>query len=119
MNSKILCLAALVAFSGTALRAAEALDEKGFQKLMKEVGKAAKDSKNNQQAKNAAVVEKDSARVAEIYMQMAAFWKARKADDAVKVSEESAAAASATAAAAKAGDWTKVNASWKTVNQNC
>ena len=118
MKIKILYALTLLVFSGTFIRAADTLDEKGFQKLMKEVGKAAKDSKNNQQSKNAAVVEKDSARVAEIYTQMAAFWKARKTDDAAKLSEESAAAASATAAAAKAGDWDKVKTSWGTVGQN-
>ena len=42
MKLKIFYLAALVAFSSTALRAADALDEKGFAKEMKTVGKAAK-----------------------------------------------------------------------------
>ena len=119
MKIKILCSLVLIAFSLTAARAADAMDEKQFQKMMKEVGKVAKDSKNNQQAKNAAVVEKDSARVAEIYKQMAGFWKARKVDDAAKLSEGSSAAAGATAAAAKAGDWEKVKTSWGVVGKNC
>ena len=119
MKLKIFYLAALVAFSSTALRAADALDEKGFAKEMKLVGKAAKGFKANLESKNAAAVEKDAAAVAAAYDAMTGFWKARKADDAVKFSSDSAEAAKATAAAAKAGDWDKVNASWKTVGQNC
>ena len=119
MKSKFLYAFALFAFSLVTARAADALDEKQFQKLMKEVGNVAKDFRNNSQAKNAAVIEKDAARTAEIYKQMAGFWKARKVDDAAKWSEQSSAAAGATAAAAKAGDWDKVKSSWSTVGRNC
>ena len=119
MNTKTLYLAALVAFSSTALRAADALDEKGFQTHMKSVGKVAKGFKANLDSKNAAAVEKDATTAAAAYEAMTGFWKARKTDDAIKFSSDSAAAATATAAAAAAGDWDKVNASWKTVNQNC
>ena len=55
--------------------------------------------------------------MAEIYTQMAGFWKARKTDDAVKWSEDSAVAATATAAAAQAGDWDKVKSSWSGVGK--
>jgi cytochrome c556 len=119
MKIRLLSSLALIAFAFSTVRAADAIDEKEFQKLMKEVGKVAKGFKDNTQAKNAAVVEKDSAHVADIYKQMAAFWKARKVDDAAKLSDASAAAASATAAAAKAGDWDKVKTSWGVVNKNC
>jgi len=119
MKIKLLSAFALVAFSFTAVRAAEAMDEKQFQKLMKEVGNVAKQFKDHSAAKNAAVVAKDSARTAEIYKQMAAFWKARMTDEAAKLSEQSAAAAGATAMAAKAGDWNKVKSSWGVVVQNC
>ena len=119
MKTKLLCLLALLAFSLSTVRAAEAMDEKSFQKLMKEVGKASKAMKDNATAKNAAVVQKDATRVAEIYTQMAGFWKARKTDDAVKWSEDSATAATATAAAAQAGDWDKVKTSWSGVGKNC
>ena len=53
------------------------------------------------------------------YKAMATLFKARKADDAVKIADDSAAAATATAAAAKAGDWDKVKSSWGTVNGGC
>ncbi len=119
MKRKLLCALALLAFSVTTVRAAEPIDEKQFQKLMKEVGRVAKGFKDNAQAKNAAVIEKDSARVAEIYTQMAVFWKARHTDDAAKWSESSASAAHATAAAAKAGDWDKVKSNWGAVNKSC
>ena len=119
MKSKFFCALAWLAFSLTTVRAADALDEKSFQQLMKEVGKTAKGMKDNATAKNAAAVEKDAARTAEIYTQMAVFWKARKAEDAAKLSTDSATAASATAAAAKAGDWDKVKTSWGGVGKNC
>ena len=119
MKSKLLSALALIVFGFTTARAADAIDEQQFKKLMKEVGRVAKGFKNNAQAKNAATVEKDSARVAEIYTQMAGFWKARNADDAAKVSAASAAAAKATAVAAKAGDWDKVKAHWGVVGKGC
>lgn len=119
MKTKFIFAAVLIAFSFTTVRAAAAMDEKQFQKSMKEVGRLAKGFKDNAQAKNAAAVEKDSARVAEIYKEMAAFWTARKMDDAAKWSGESSAAATATATSAKAGDWEKVKTSWNAVNKNC
>ena len=119
MKTKFLLATILFAFSFTAVRAADVTDEKQFQKSMKEVGRLTKGFKDNVQAKNAAAVEKDSTRIAELYTQMAAFWKARKTDDAAKWSDESSAAATATAAAAKAGDWDKVKSAWGPVNQNC
>ena len=119
MRCKFLLALVCLACSLPTLRAADAMDEKQFQKLMKEVGKAAKGMKDNLQAKNAAVVAKDSARVAEIYNQMTGFWKARKADDAVRWSRASAFAATATAAAVKTGDWEKVKLDWDGVGKNC
>jgi len=119
MKTKVLCALALIAFSTAAVRAADAIDEQQFQKLMKEVGKVAKGFKEKAQAKDAAAVEKDSARVAQIYTQMTGFWKSRHTDDAVKWSDASASAARATAAAAKAGDWDKVKTSWGALNKSC
>ena len=119
MKSKLFCLLAVMALSLSSVRAADAMDEKAFAKLMKEVGKTAKGMKDNAAAKNAEAVQKDAARVAEIYTQMAGFWKSRKTDDAVKWSEDSATAATATAAAAKAGDWELVKSSWGGVGKNC
>jgi len=119
MKTKFVLASVLFAFSFIAVRAADAPDEKQFQKSMKEVGRLTKGFRENVQAKNAATVEKDSTRIAELYNEMAAFWKTRKTDDAVKWSEESAAGATATAAAAKAGEWDKVKSTWGPVNQNC
>jgi cytochrome c556 len=119
MKIKLLLGITLFAFSLTRLHAAETLDEKQFQKLMKVVGKVAKEFKGNLEAKNGAVIEKDATAAADAYKQMAGFWKARKADDAVKWSEESATGAAATATAAKAGDWDKAKASWGAVGKNC
>jgi cytochrome c556 len=108
-----------VAFSVAVVRAADAIDEKQFQKHMKSVGKAAKEFKGNFEGKKAEAIEKDATTVAEAYKAMATLFKARNADDAVKLSEDSATAATATAAAAKAGEWDKVKSSWATVSQNC
>jgi len=119
MKLKLLAALTPLAFFFTTARAADAMDEKQFQKSMKEVGRLTKGFKDNMQAKNAAAIEKDSTRIAELYTQMGAFWKARKTDDAAKWSDQSSSAASATAAAAKAGDWDKVKSSWGPVNQNC
>ena len=58
--------------------------------------------------------------MARAYKQMAGFWKTRKAaEDAVKWSDDSAAAATATVAAVRAGDWEKVKSSWDGVGKNC
>jgi len=119
MKIKLLLGFALLAFSLTTLHAAEALDEKQFQKLMKHVGKVSKDFKGNLDAKNGVVLEKDASAAADAYKQMAGFWKARSAADATKWSEESAVAATATATAAKSGDWDKAKASWGAVSKNC
>ena len=119
MKTKLLCALALISFSVSLVLAADALDEKGFQKHMKSVGKIAKDFKGNFDSKNAAAIEKDATTTAEAYKAMTAFWKARKTDDAAKLSEASGAAAVMTAAAAKAGDWDRVKASWGVVNKNC
>ena len=118
MKIKLLLALALAAFVLPS-RAADAMDEKQFQKLMKEVGGISKKFRDNAQAKNSAAVEKDAARTAEIYKQMAGFWKARKTDDAARMSEDSASAATATAAAAKAGEWDKVKTHWGAVGKSC
>ena len=119
MNTKLFLALALSVVSLTTVRAAEAVDEKAFQKHMKAVGKLTKGFKANFEAKNAAAVEKDSAAVAESYKAMAGFFKARKNDDAVKWSDDSAAGAAGAAAAAKAGDWDQVKSQWGAVGKNC
>ena len=119
MNKKYLLTLVLICFASVSVRAADGLDEKQFQKLMKEVGKVAKDFKANLDAKNADAVTKDSARVGEIYTQMTGFWKSRNADDAAKWSNESSTAATATATAAKAQDWDKTKQHWNAVMKNC
>jgi cytochrome c556 len=119
MNKKLLFGFVLFAFSFATIQAADSLDEKQFQRLMKQVGKAAKDFKGNFEAKNSAVIEKDATAAAAAYKQMAGFWTARKADDATKWSEASATAATATAAAAKTGDWEGVKTHWNAVNKSC
>ena len=86
MKIQILCALTLLAFSFTAVRAADALDEKGFQKEMKSVGKVAKGFKANFDSKNAAALEKDAAAAAAAYEAMTGFWKARKTDDAARQS---------------------------------
>jgi cytochrome c556 len=119
MKRKILLGLCLFAFSFVTARAAEAMDEKQFQKLMKQVGKVSKDYKANFEAKNGAALEKDAAAAAAAYTQMAGFWKTRKADDAAKWSEDSATAATAMATAAKAGNWDGVKTHWNAVSKNC
>lgn len=119
MKSKILLALTLSVFSLAAVHAADALDEKAFQKHMKAVGKTAKAFKANFESKNAAALEKDGAATAEAYKGMAAFFKARKNDDAAKWSDDAATGASGAAVAAKAGDWDKVKAEWNAVGKNC
>jgi cytochrome c556 len=119
MKSKFLCAIAALAFCSASVHAADPIDEKQFQKLMKEIGNAAKQFKKNADTKDASAIEKDASRTAENYRAMATFWKNRKADDAVKWSEDSAHAAQAAAAAAKAGNWDEVKAKWGSVGKNC
>lgn len=119
MKIKNLLALTLSVLSLTAVRAADALDEKAFQKHMKAVGQANKNFKGNFESKNAAALEKDGAAVAESYRAMASFFKARKNDDAVKWSDDSAAGAAGAAKAAKAGDWDKVKSQWGGAGKNC
>lgn len=119
MKRKLLLGFALLAFSFATVHAADAVDEKQFHKLMKQVGKVSKDYKANFEAKNGAVLEKDAAAAAAAYALMAGFWKSRKADDAVKWSEDSATAATAMATAVKAGNWESVKTHWNAVSKNC
>jgi cytochrome c556 len=119
MKRKLLLGFILFAFSFATGYGAEALDEKQFQKLMKQVGKVSKDFKANFEAKNGAALEKDAATAAAAYTQMASFWKSRKADDAAKWSDDSATAATAMASAAKAGNWDSVKIHWNAVSKNC
>ena len=116
---QIIVLITCAAFLGRTVRAADALDEKAFQKLMKEVGDTSKRFKKNQDEKNGAQMTKDAARLAEVYKQTAGFWKNRKVNDAEKWSQEAEAAATATASAAKAEDWDKVKTHLQGLMKNC
>ena len=116
---QIIVLIACATYLGQSVRAADALDEKAFQKLMKEVGDTSKRFKKNQDEKNSAQMTKDAARLAEIYQQTAGFWKNRKVEDAEKWSNESAAAAKAAGSAAKAEDWDKVKTHIQSLQKNC
>ena len=101
------------------LRAEDMPDEKGYQKLMKEVGKIGKGFKQNVQDKNDKQVAADATRLADIFKEATPFWASRKADDAVKSSQESVEAAQAMAAAAKDGDWDKVRTANQSMGKNC
>jgi cytochrome c556 len=118
-NIQIFVLITCSAFLSQSLCAAEKLDDKGFEKLMKEVGKAQKGFKKNQDEKNSAAMVKETTRLAEIYTELAGFWKDRKVTDATKWSEESATSATAAASAAKAGEWDKVQTHVQSLMKNC
>ena len=116
---QIIVLITCAVFLGRTVRAADALDEKAFQKLMKEVGDTSKRFKKNQDEKNGAQMTKDAARLAEIYQQSTGFWKNRKVNDAEKWSAESSETAKAAAGAAKAEDWDKVKTHVQSLMKNC
>ena len=118
MFQKLLVFSLLVVASNIAI-GAETLDEKQFQKLMKEVGDANKRFKAGIESQNDAQVGKDAARISEIYKQMGKFWHEKKSDKAVKWSEDSASAAAQVAVAAKAKDWDKVKLQLQGVTKNC
>jgi cytochrome c556 len=118
-NRKWIVSLFFVATSTFCLHAAEPLNDEGFQKLMKEVGSHTKKFKNAIQAQDGPGLSKSAARVAEIYKQMSPFWTARKADDAAKWSDESAAAATQLAVAAQKGDWTQVKVANQGIMKNC
>jgi len=117
-NRRILITTLMITATALIVRA-DTLNEESFQKLMKEVGVATKRFKNEMVAKDAAGLNKDATRIADIYKQMAPFWTARKADDAAKWSQESSAAAMALAADAKKGDWAAVKNGTQGVFKNC
>ncbi len=111
-------IACAVAISSLTLRA-DPIDEKQFQKLMKETGDIAKRMKPGIDGKDSAQVSKDGARLEEINKQMVAFWQLKKVEKAVKFSEESAASAKLVASSAREQDWEKVKASLQGVMKNC
>jgi cytochrome c556 len=119
MLLKSLAVTLLLSISTLTTLAAETLDDKQFQKLMKEVGDANKRFKAGIDNQDSAQVGKDAARISEIYKQMAAFWRARKSDKAVKWSEDSSIAAASAATAAKTKDWDKVKLHLQDVTKNC
>lgn len=95
-----------------------AQDDAAFQTWMKstntEMGVLRKiDSKTGPEA--AASAEKLSA----IYQKVSAYWSAKHADDAVKISDEGKAAADALAVAAKAGESDKAAAAYKSLGGTC
>ena len=110
---------ACASFSGRSLQAAEPLDEKALQKLMKEVGDTSKRFRKTQDDKNSAQMAKDATPLAEIYKETVGFWKGRKIDDAMKWSQESETVAKATAAAAREENWDKVKTSLQGLMKNC
>jgi cytochrome c556 len=118
MISRFLTLTALILSTG-ALLAAEKIDEKQFQTLMKEVGDTGRRFRSGMESKNSAQVTKDAARVAEIHKQLASFWKDRKIEDAVKWSEETSVAATAVVAAVKADDWEKAKTQLQSYGKSC
>jgi cytochrome c556 len=99
--------------------AAEPVDEKQFQKLMKEVGDVGKRFRSGVESKNSEQVSKDANRAAEIHKQLVAFWHDRKAADAVKWSEETSKAATMLATAAKVGDWEKAKTELQNYGKSC
>jgi cytochrome c556 len=119
MITKLASALALGLFLTASAHAADAISEKDFQKLMKEVGDAAKRFKSSVEGKNAEQLGKDAALVNANYTKMAAFWKARKVEDAEKWSHESATAAGTLAASAKAANWDKAKQDAQGVMKNC
>jgi len=117
MLRSILSLGLVVALPLVA--GAETLDEKKFQKLMKEVGDANKRFRAAIESQDSAQVSKDAARVSEIYKEMTGFWQQRKSEKAVKWADDSASAAALAATAAKAKDWDKVKLHLQDVTKNC
>jgi len=108
-----------VFFLPLSLLGAAPVDEKGFEKSMKELGEIARRSRATQENKDAAQMEKDAAALVRIYESTLSFWKERKAEDAIKWTEESSAAAKKVHAAMKAGNWEDVRANFQGVMKNC
>jgi cytochrome c556 len=116
---KSVSIALFVLLSVGSIRAAEALDEKQFQKLMQEIGDTSKRFKTSIENRDSIQLTKDATRLAEIYQQTVPFWEQRKAQDAAKWSKESATASAALASAAKAKDWDKATLHLREVGKNC
>lgn len=118
MTRLTISLTTLAAVSTFAF-AAEPITEQKFQELMKEASTANKRFKDTVAAENSVEVSKDAKRVAEIFTQMAAFWKEHKLDKPATWSTESATAAKAVASAADTKDWAKVKESTQGIAKNC
>lgn len=118
MIRPILTLTGLALASNLAL-AAEPITEAKFVEMMKETNTANRRFKDAIAAENGAQVAKDARRVAELFTQMAAFWKQHKLEKPEVWSKESAEAAKALAAAADAGNWAKARESAPGIGKNC
>jgi cytochrome c556 len=118
MSPKFLTFTLLVLASAILVRA-EILDEKQFQKLMKEVGDTNKRFKAGIDGQDSAQVSKDAARISEIYKEMEPFWRKRNSDKAAKWAGDSATAAASVASSAKAKDWDKVKLHYQDLTKTC
>lgn len=111
-----LLLAALcLTFTAPAL----AQDEAAFMKLMKEAGGANGRVKKALEAGKTDGVEKDAARVAELFGEMGKWWEAKKLAKPVQWSKDAAEAAKAVVVAAKGGDVEKIKAAHGNFMKSC
>lgn len=89
-----------------------------FQQWMKTTA-AEMGSLRKNEAKTGPEAAASAEKLSAIYAEMGAFWTARNATDAAKLSEEGKSGADALAAAAKAGDADKAGAAFKQIGGTC
>ncbi len=99
--------------------AATPQSEDEFVAAMKKVLPTQGSLRKGVEAKDAAAVKKDAEALAAIFKTSEAFWKARKAQDAVDFSAQAVAGANEIAKLAAAGEWDKVPDAQKKVGATC
>lgn len=97
-----------------------AVSDSDYVTFMKAAAGACGRAKKNVEAKaNAADLAKDAAEMATNFKKIQAYWKAKKADDAVTAAKDAAAASNLLAKAAKAGDMAAAETHFKAVTATC
>lgn len=114
-----LIIALLLGSFFTLALATPAQDEKEYEAWMKATGATVGSLRKNIEAKASEGAAQDDEKLAEIFKKAESFWQARKAEDAVKWSQQSQTAAKEVHAAAKGGDFEKAGASMKNLMGNC
>lgn len=100
-------------------QAQKKISEEDYSKVMKEIGPLVQTLRKNVEAGNAADAAKDAARLEVLFKDGAAFWEARKTEDAIAAARTAVTAAGNAAKAASANNMTALAEATKVLGGTC